>query len=91
MSHNLRANKGFQALRRAFGFLPPLRGKVRMGGCYDTSSAGGPLTLSLSREGRGNLVPSIQIEELELGLVACVAVTRDQSVPQGYDYARCAR
>jgi len=57
MSHNLRVNEGFQALCRAFGFLPPQGGKVRMGGCHGTSSVGGPLTLSLSREGRENRWP----------------------------------
>jgi len=31
-----------------------------MGGMYGTSINVGPLTLSLSREGRGNLVPSVR-------------------------------
>ena len=65
MSHNLRVNEGFQALCRAFGFLPPQGGKVRMGGCHGTSSVGGPLTLSLSREGEREPMAKGQGELLE--------------------------
>ena len=59
MGHNLSTQKGFLTLRSAFGFLPPLRGKVRMGGCHGYRTADGPLTLSLSREGRGNPWPKV--------------------------------
>jgi hypothetical protein len=54
MCHNLKASEGFLVLRRTLGFLPPLRGKVRMGKCRGLTSAIRPLTLSLSHEGRGN-------------------------------------
>ena len=59
MKKNRRAHKRFQDLRCVFGFLPPLWGKVRMGGSRPgtfcvPSCTGGPLTLSLSHEGRGN-------------------------------------
>ena len=59
MKKNRRAHKRFQDLRCVFGFLPPLSGKVRMGGCHPgtfcvPSRTGDPLTLSLSHEGRGN-------------------------------------
>jgi hypothetical protein len=58
-----------EALSRPYFSLPSLRGKVRMEGMYGGSTNIGSLTLSLSRQGRGDLVPSVQDEELKLGLV----------------------
>lgn len=42
-------------LQSLCSFLLPLWGKVRMGGRQDPGTNGDPLTLSLSRGGRGNL------------------------------------
>src|SRR5713101_5547860 len=46
--------RAFQTLRNALGFLPPSWGKVRKRGCRGLSTTAGPLTLSLSHEGRGS-------------------------------------
>jgi len=55
IDHNLRREDSSQTPRCALGFLPPLWGKVRKGEIEGSSTAAGPLTLSLSHEGRGDL------------------------------------
>jgi len=58
--------RAFQALRHAFGFLPPLWGKVRKRGIYGSSTALRPLSLALSHEGRGDPEPDVQGKWLKL-------------------------
>src|SRR5438128_10120142 len=53
---SMNANAHLKGLYHTCFFLPPLWGKVRMGGCHGTSTARGPLALSLSRKGRGDLI-----------------------------------